>query len=326
VCGTTTLSTGLSCLGCGANNANGVCGNGTNYTCNAANDCDVVSCGGSVYFCTNAGGIWEWRLSSVCDDGDLCTFGDICGGGTCSGTMIACNTPSPDECVSNVLWSYYSPGTCTGGICNYPHTEAACDSPPADTCVGNTAWNYNAAGTCVVDQCVYSHTETVCPHTCNLGVCEGCAMGVNVAPSATGSISAGSTDQVNYGPGRLNDGGLQSGCGFCWIYTGTSYGGGAYFQYNWGTPQTLWGMWVDTEPSYGSGCFATAGRGLEGGDVQWWNGSAWVTDGTVTGQTDDWAYYEFTSSVTTTAVRIYNAYSMTTANAVIFEWEVYTCL
>ena len=104
------------------------------------------------------------------------------------------------------------------------------------------------------------------------------------------------------------------------------YGGGAYFRYTWSSPQTLWGMWVDTEPSSSSGCAYTSGRGLEGGDVQWLSGSTWVTDGTVTGQTGDWLYYEFTAPVTTTSIRIYNAYAMSVGNALIYEWEVYACL
>ncbi len=240
-----------------------------------------------------------------------------------------CNLPPDNECADGgVALEYKDAGVWNGTECLYENTAVVCDSPPVDICVGDTAWNYDADGACVAALwalCEYDHDEIYCSGGCDMGACLGCSMGSNVAPSATGSISAGSTDQVTYGPGRLNDGGLQSGCGFCWIYTGTSYGGGAYFRYTWLTPQTLWGMWVDTEPSSGSGCAYSGGRGLEGGDVQWLSGSTWVTDGTVTGQTNDWAYYEFTSPVTTTSIQIYNAYSMTVDNGLIYEWEVYTC-
>jgi hypothetical protein len=166
--------------------------------------------------------------------------------------------------------------------------------------------------------CNCGETYSSCPGDC------GCAQGANIAPQATPSISSGSSDQVLYGPQKMNDGLLQANCGFCWIYTETSLGGSAYVQYNWSTPRTLWGLWFDTEPSGGSGCAYTGGRTLAGGDVQWWNGSAWITATTITGRTNDWSY-QFAGPITTTAVRLYRAYSYPTANAVIFEWQVYAC-
>src|SRR5256885_1125100 len=30
-----------------------------------------------------------------CDDGDLCTLGDVCNGGTCGGSAASCNNPGP---------------------------------------------------------------------------------------------------------------------------------------------------------------------------------------------------------------------------------------
>ena len=58
------------------------------------------------------------------------------------------------------------------------------------------------------------------------------------------------------------------------------------------------------------------------------NGSSWVSDGTVSGQLDDWSY-EFTSPVTTTQIRIYGAHADSVgtqnSNPMIFEWDVYLC-
>jgi hypothetical protein len=122
----------------------------------------------------------------------------------------------------------------------------------------------------------------------------------------------------------MQDGLLQSSCEYCWIGTGTGPGENEYLQYTWPSARTLWGMWIDTEPGTGSECPATMERTLAGGDVQWWSGSSWITDGTVTGQADDWVW-QFTEPVTTTAIRIYDAYSSPSINAVVFEWEVYAC-
>jgi hypothetical protein len=71
-----------------------------------------------------------------------------------------------------------------------------------------------------------------------------------------------------------------------------------------------------------------SGRKLAGGTIQWWNGSTWVSDGTVSGEPDDWGW-QFTPEVTTTAIRIYGAHAYhtggQTSNPIIYEWDVYQC-
>jgi len=176
----------------------------------------------------------------------------------------------------------------------------------------------------VTDHCEYSYTSTYCPYGCTGGSCDSCGQGANVATSATGYISSGSTDQTTYGPHVMKDGLLEASCGFCWIYTGTTPGGSAYFEYQWSSSQTLWGMWVDTAASSGTACSACSGRGLEGGYVQYWNGASWVTITTASGWSNDWTI-QFATPVTTTRLRIYGAYSWSTDNACVFEWRVYSC-
>jgi hypothetical protein len=227
---------------------------------------------------------------------------------------------------------YESAYSCAGAACGDDVLRQDrwqyCTGASADCGAGNLVWHGVEVGTdCAAGQLCQSDASSAwcytCPEGCSGGQCSTCGVaGANVAPAATASMSAGGSGA--FGPTSLNDGLLQSNCQYAWITTGTSLGGSAYLQYNWSSAQTLWGMWIDTEPSSGSGCLGAAGRGLEGGDVQWWNGSSWVTDGTVTGQTGDWSW-QFGSPVTTTAVRIYRAYSYTANNALVFEWEVYAC-
>lgn len=203
-----------------------------------------------------------------------------------------------------------------------------CTGVGADCGTGNLVWHgWQTAQDCSSDQICESDGSsgwcTTCEWGCSDGACnEGCVQGANVAPSASPSSSGGGSG--DYGPAVMNDGQLESSCGFCWIETGTFLGGGAYLRYDWSAAQMIHSIWIDTENASSNNCLFAAERTLAGGDIQWWNGSSWVTDGTVTGRTDDWSY-TFSAPVTTTALRIYRAHSSPSENAVVFEWEVYPC-
>ncbi len=250
-----------------------------------------------------------------CEDGEC--LDDPCEG-------VVCDSPPDDVCVSNVIWEYEDVGECDGGTCVYDHTEIACDDAPDDTCSGDYAWDYNPAGTCVTDHCEYTYTSTYCAYGCVAGACDSCTQGSDIGSSATGYISSGSSDQTTYGPQKLIDGGYEAGCGFCWIYTGTSPGGSAYFELRWTTERELWGMYVDTAASSGTSCTYSGGRGLAGGVVQYWNGSSYVTITSQSGWTNDWNL-QFDPPVTTSRLRIYAAYAMSVDNAIVHEWDVYEC-
>jgi len=140
--------------------------------------------------------------------------------------------------------------------------------------------------------------------------------GDNLAPLATGANSGGGTG--TYGPINLNDGQLElTENAQCWVSAGSSPGT-AWFSYTWTIPQAIFGIWVDTFG--GSRCLA-------GGTIQYHSGSSWINDGVVSNRVNDW-YYNFTTPVTTTAIRIYGAHATTfyggqTSNPLIYEWEVY---
>jgi hypothetical protein len=120
---------------------------------------------------------------------------------------------------------------------------------------------------------------------------------------------------------RLNDGAGEAQCAtnfYCWVYAGTSAGTG-WFQYTWSSPQTIGRLAIDTGSTCGS-----SGRNLAGATIQYWSGSAWVTAGTVSGQTGDWSF-TFPTPVSTTQIRLYGAYAQSTANPLIYEWQVFGC-
>jgi hypothetical protein len=154
-------------------------------------------------------------------------------------------------------------------------------------------------------------------------------MGSNIAPSATAASSGGGSGP--YGPAEMNDGSLQSSCDFCWVSAGSTPGT-AWISYTWSSPQTIWGFWIDTQPAMSNAC-SSSGRSLDGGTLQYWNGSTWVDVQTFSDMADDWypssVPVELASPITTSQLRIYGVHADTlgsqNSNPMIFEWEVYDC-
>jgi hypothetical protein len=101
-----------------------------------------------------------------------------------------------------------------------------------------------------------------------------------------------------------------------WITAGTSPGS-SWAVLSWTSTKTVGRISIDT----GTSC---SGRILAGATVQWWNGSSWVTAGSVSGKSGDWSF-TFPSAVQTTKIRLYGVYSLSTANPVIYEWQVFSC-
>jgi hypothetical protein len=142
--------------------ANGTCGGGTSYTCDSGIHtlCQTISCGGATYMCTNAGGTWQWRTGNACDDSNVCTAGEYCSGGSCTGGSAA-----------NMCWD---------GICNCGETSATCpgDCPVStgDTCANPRV--ISGSGT-------YFGDNTLLTNDYQPG-----------SPSCTGFISAAGPDEV----------------------------------------------------------------------------------------------------------------------------------
>jgi len=166
-----------------------------------------------------------------------------------------------------------------------------------------------------------------CGKTCNTGesciggTCTACTNS-NYAPSATATTSSGGV--TTYGPQNANDNILEANQ--CSPYSWVSTSGGSlteWIQLKWTTSHTLKSIHVDTTASTNDSC-SLPNQTLTGAQVQWWNGTSWVTDGTVSGQTNDWDY-TFTQKVTTTQVRLYSLRSKSNYNAFIYELQAFGC-
>ncbi|MGD2107960.1 MAG: hypothetical protein PVI86_01085 [Phycisphaerae bacterium] len=154
----------------------GVCTPGTARNCNDFNVCTNDSCD-SVTGCVNA------PNTNPCNDGNACTNSDVCGGGTCAGTLIPgcvlCNPGDPcddgNACTDDACGA--------NGTCSNANNTDPCDDndrcTTGDTCSG---------GACVGAAVDCSGLDDVC----NVGVCV----------SATGLCLATPTNEG----GSCNDG------------------------------------------------------------------------------------------------------------------------
>lgn len=157
------LTVGRTCTGCGPANAAGICGGETVAVCNAEQQtpCQEVACGGATFVCTNAGGVWRWRASSACDDGDACTFGDTCRAGLCAGTAIECASTTCIDRTCN------GTSTCT----ETARTGLSCDDGDActtgTTCdTGGMCGGGTPSTTCGDGMCACGETLASCPADC----------------------------------------------------------------------------------------------------------------------------------------------------------------
>ena len=162
------------------------CGDGTCQpkvfqSCDDANACTDDACLDSKSGCVNVPNV------ALCNDGSLCTWGDVCSAGVCAGKTVSCDDDNPctDEICTPEQGCLYTPntlpcddgnpcteqtyclaGTCSNGVsvvCNdgNPCTDDACDA---------------AAGGCVFKPNTLPCDDgSLCSESdhCSAGVCSG---------------------------------------------------------------------------------------------------------------------------------------------------------
>jgi hypothetical protein len=137
----------------------------------------------------------------------------------------------------------------------------------------------------------------------------------NIAPKATGSSSGGGSG--SYGPANMND---LNTANMHWVSTGSGGSSTAYFQLTWTQSYTIGKMKVIQHGAWSN----SGNRNLAGCDVQYWDGSKWVTDKTLSGLNSDFEH-EFVNTPTTDRIRMHNlkVTGSQSSNPCVYEWYVY---
>ena len=165
----------------------GVCNPGGPTDCDDHNPCTDDSCDPQT-------GCQHTNNTASCDDGNACTTGDTCGGGTCNGTPIVCN--------DNNVCTTDSCNPATG--CVYTPNNNSCDDGNActagDTCGGGVCHPgvpvvCNDNNVCTDDSC---NPILGCVYTNNTASCD------DGNPCTTGDTCGGGTCNPG-GPTNCDD-------------------------------------------------------------------------------------------------------------------------
>lgn len=150
-CGSQTLTVGAHCVADGSVDF-------YRYTCSGSSDlCKQAQCGGTTYYCTNAGGSYAWRPSASCDDHQACSYATYCSGGTaimagqCHGTdYYCCDRSDSNQYFGNPRNVLHNNFSCDGsGGCYGPQIpDRVCDMDDHSWCrvwyTGSCAYGDNA--------------------------------------------------------------------------------------------------------------------------------------------------------------------------------------
>jgi hypothetical protein len=244
--------------------------------------------------------------------------------------LTRCNVPPVDggmtveQCI-NTSGDIKHCGKCNSACSN----GFFCDAGGCDLACGNglTKCTVDGGPGCVdtaVDPSNCGMCGKQCPQNqaCKAGQCIAFS---NIAPTGTVTISGGG-NTGNFVPAKANDGITEAqNCNlFAWITAGAAPGG-AWIQVLWGATHTVTQVKMDTLGAAVNACSAN-GRTLGYAKVQYWSNNAWVTDGTISGQLNDWTY-NFAAPRTTDRVRLFDVYATNAvgqqSNPVVFEMEVW---
>jgi len=193
----------------------GSCSGGGARNCNDANPCTNDSCNPS-------SGCVNTNNTASCDDGNACTVGDQCSGGSCSGGgPRTCNDGNPctDDSCNPSTGCVTTNNTAS---CNDGNACTINDRCSGGSCGGGGSLNCNDGNVCTTDSC---NPSTGCVNTNNTATCnDGNACTINDRCSG-GSCSGGGSLNCNDGNVCTNDScNPSTGCVYSNVGAGTSCG------------------------------------------------------------------------------------------------------
>ena len=324
-CSTIATPDGGSCTSADLCSVGNTCQNGqclgTPMDCFFApvpNECYVPECNPMNGMCEPVVG----NEGGSCTDASLpCTVDMTCTSGMCQGGV-------PKDCSHLTVGCELGNCDMTTGAC---FATAVSNNDPCDdlnNCtLGETCNNGQCTGGTPITACMPG--DSCCPIGCVEATDADCSCNVNLAQTATASNSGGGSNSTGYGPDNWNDGVngascIAASCSSCqgWVANSTSPSG-AWVQYDWPSAQQIGSMYVDGNDCVLTGC--ANGRTVDGGEVQYWDGSQWVTVHTFSGNMGDLAV-TFNPKLNTDSLRIFNITAGScgqASNTLIYEWYVY---
>lgn len=311
---------------------------------------DAVACASPSVTCADAGCVDPTKDPSHCGGCNVvCATGD-------AGALVQGDNGNPDSGIPNFVVDAGTPWSL--GTASCASSQCGVDCPTGLTrCADDVCYDtqnfHDHCGSCgtacaTAEYCAGGHCcatgKEYCGGACtdvlsNDSNCGGCGVacgsgkvcaggacvacgGTNLALTATPTTSSGGV--TNYGPTKANDNVLETNsCTYySWLETDTG-STTEWIQYTWPSAHTFTKVHMDTTAATNDVCSLTDYT-VTGAQVQWWNGSSWVTDGTVASKTNDWDY-TFTAPVSTTKLRLYSVRSPSSYNAFIYEWQAFGC-
>lgn len=273
-----------------------------------------------------------------CDDGSPCTSSDACVAGNCqpgaptdcSDLDEACAVGVCDPQQGCTTQPANAGGTCDDG--SFCTANDVCDA--AGSCAGPDAYDCGAPSSACAqigcdeaqDACIETPItacvsgDTCCPSGCTATQDSDCNCSTNHGLTAM-ALSSGGGLAPCCAVTLMNDVVSEPTCSFHWINNG-QVPNGAFIEFQWASPVTIGSTYIATQHANMAVC-GSAGRNVNSGSVQYWDGNGWVTATTFSAQLDDVAV-NLPMPVTTTRLRIFD---MTTSpgngNSMIYEWYVF---
>lgn len=183
----------------------GVCGGGTTRQCNDNESCTTDSCDSSAADANSITGCVHRPNSDSCDDGNACTTGDTCSGGTCTATaQLDCDDGNPctdDTCrpASGCVYADNIAPCDDGNPCTNAErcTEGSCRALGTESCPEGTTCDETTAGNCVACVNVLQTDSTV---TCSLN--RKCSVPIrletNGITDVTGLVATQSSAEIGF--------------------------------------------------------------------------------------------------------------------------------
>ncbi len=159
---------------------NGACKGGPALTCDDGNTCTDDSC-------DKTKGCVHTPNTAACNDGSLCSVGDVCKNGWCVGKPVICDDANPctDDSCDPDKGCVHEPNTAP---CNDGNACTLLDACSGGKCMGSNTLSCDDGNVCTDDSC---DPKAGCAHTPNAAACNDGSACTTGDTCAAGSCKGG---------------------------------------------------------------------------------------------------------------------------------------